>query len=200
MVMMVAPFVRALHALRAKESVRTITLRGKWRSRSRTRVLLTSAKGVPFTQVLAERYTRTVDRLIILCGHYEGVDERVAQYLADDEVSIGPYVLTGGELPALVIADAVTRLIPGVLGAAESLREESFQATNAKRRAIGPLLRSPVSGLRSPVSLEYPHYTRPADFSPRPGIHWRVPDVLMSGDHAAIVAWRAAHRRDAGSH
>ena len=101
--------------------------------------------------------------LVLVCGHYEGVDERVREHAVDQEISIGDYVLSGGELPALVVLDAVTRLLPGVLGSAESLEEESFRA-----------------GV-----LEYPHYTRPAEFR-----GWRVPDVLLSGHHAAIAAWR----------
>ena len=103
------------------------------------------------------------DHLILICGRYEGVDERVSEHLVDDEISIGDYVMAGGELPALVLIEAVTRHVPGVLGNAESLGAESH-----------------VEGL-----LEYPHYTRPADFR-----GWQVPDVLLSGDHAAIERWR----------
>ena len=101
--------------------------------------------------------------LILVCGRFEGVDERVAEHLADAEVSIGDYVLAGGELPALVVIEAVSRLVPGVLGNAESLETESH-----------------AEGL-----LEYPQYTRPADYR-----GWRVPDVLLSGDHGAVARWR----------
>lgn len=101
--------------------------------------------------------------LILVCGRFEGVDERVVQHLADEEVSIGDYVLAGGELPALVVIEAVSRLVPGVLGNAESLASESH-----------------AEGL-----LEYPQYTRPADFR-----GWAVPDVLLSGDHGAVARWR----------
>jgi tRNA (guanine37-N1)-methyltransferase len=101
--------------------------------------------------------------LALICGHYEGVDERVREHLVDDEISIGDYVLTGGELPALVLVDAVARLIPGVLGKAESAEEESFR-----------------DGL-----LEYPQYTRPEEYR-----GWRVPEVLLSGHHAMIARWR----------
>lgn len=181
MVMMVGPFFRCLTALRAK-TPRTTIGRGAWKSKPGTRVLLMSAKGAPFTQRDAERYAQRYDRLVLLCGRYEGVDERVATHLADEEVSVGPYVLTGGELPALTVADAVVRLIPGVLGDAESLREESHAPAT---------LPAPLS---APSSLEYPHYTRPADFSPKPGIHWRVPQELLSGDHAAIAAWRTSQQ------
>ncbi|MDO8425325.1 MAG: tRNA (guanosine(37)-N1)-methyltransferase TrmD [bacterium] len=177
MVMQVEPFFRCLQTLRAKQPMATIT-RGRWKSKPKTRVLLMSAKGAPFTQRDAERYAKKYDRLVMLCGRYEGVDERVAQYLADEEVSVGPYVLTGGELPALTIADAVTRLIPGVLGKEESLAEESYTASTLH------------SQRSTPHSLEYPHYTRPADFSPKHGVHWRVPKALLTGNHASIEAWR----------
>ncbi len=103
------------------------------------------------------------DQLILLCGHYEGVDERVIEHFIDEEVSIGDYVLTGGEFPAMVFIDAVARLIPGVLGAEESLKDESFSL---------PL-------------LEYPHYTRPPEFRGH-----KVPDILLSGDHQKIERWR----------
>ena len=101
--------------------------------------------------------------LVLVCGRFEGVDERVAEHLVDEEISIGDYVLAGGELPALVVVEAVSRLVPGVLGNAESLESESHAA-----------------GL-----LEYPQYTRPAEFR-----GWSVPDVLLSGDHGAIARWR----------
>ncbi|MBI4433163.1 tRNA (guanosine(37)-N1)-methyltransferase TrmD [Candidatus Uhrbacteria bacterium] len=188
MVLQVGPFFRALRKLRA------IDAQGKRTSRS-TRILLTSAKGTLFTQRDAERYQQKFDRLIILCGHYEGVDERVAQHLADEEVSIGPYVLTGGELPALIIADAVTRLIPGVLGNAESPIEESFKLQTASQRGDAPHSDLPLEAWSLP--REHPQYTRPEIFLPnpkRPRIAWRVPDVLLSGDHAKIAAWRAAQQ------
>jgi tRNA (guanine37-N1)-methyltransferase len=127
-------------------------------------VLVTAAQGRRFDQAYANELSRAC-HLVIICGHYEGIDARVAQLSDAVEVSIGDYVLTGGELPAMVIVDAVARLIPGVLGAAESLVEES----------IG-------SGL-----LEYPQYTRPADVR---GVD--VPSILLSGDHAAIARWRRA--------
>jgi tRNA (guanine37-N1)-methyltransferase len=106
-----------------------------------------------------------VEHLILLCGRYEGVDERVREHLADDEISIGDYVLTGGELPALVVTDAVVRLLPGALGDEEAPGKDSFGA-----------------GL-----LEGPHYTRPEEFR-----GWRVPEALLSGDHARIARWRRA--------
>ncbi len=125
-------------------------------------VILLTPQGRLFSQQIA-RELSGYSHLVLICGHYEGVDERVREHLATDEISIGDYVLTGGEVPAMVVIDAVVRLIPGVLGSEES-----------------PLDDSHVSGL-----LEYPQYTRPADFR-----GWQVPDVLLSGDHARIARWR----------
>jgi len=127
-----------------------------------SRIVLLSPQGKVFDQGLAAELA-SVSRLVLLCGRYEGVDERVGEHLVDDEISIGDYVLTGGELPALVIADAVVRLLPGALG------DENASARD-----------SHADGL-----LEGPHYTRPAEYR-----GWEVPAVLRSGDHAKIVAWR----------
>jgi len=129
---------------------------------SSTPVILLTPQGRPFTQAVA-RELADRPRLALLCGRYEGVDERVRQGLATDEISIGDYVVTGGELPALVVIDAVARCLPGVLGDEDGALDDSH-----------------ASGL-----LEYPHYTRPPDFEGR-----RVPEVLLSGDHARIAAWR----------
>ena len=126
------------------------------------RVVLMTPQGVPFTQQIA-RELAAEQHLIVLCGHYEGFDERIRQHLATDEISIGDYVVTGGELPALVLIDAVARLIPGVLGNESSLGDETFEHD----------------------LLEYPQYTRPAAFR-----GWSVPDVLLSGHHAEIARWR----------
>jgi tRNA (guanine37-N1)-methyltransferase len=136
-------------------AVEAVRRQGSW-------VVLMSAQGRVFSQRIADEYSRQ-SHLILLCGHYEGFDERVIDHLVDDEISIGDYVLTGGELAAMVVCDAVVRLIPGVLGAEESSQEESFQ-----------------EGL-----LEYPHYTRPPEFRGRP-----VPEILLSGNHAKIAEWR----------
>jgi len=127
-----------------------------------TRVVLTSPSGSVFNQGMARRWSQ-VPHLIFICGSYEGYDERIRQHLADEDVSIGDFVLTNGALPAMVMIDAVTRLIPGALGDDESAQDESFS-----------------DGL-----LEYPHYTRPAEFR-----GWTVPDVLLSGNHAQISRWR----------
>ncbi len=126
------------------------------------RVVLLSPQGRLLRQPIVEELA-AVPRLLLICGHYEGVDERVRQHLADDEISIGDYVLTGGEIPAMVVVDAALRLQPGVLHGIDSVAEESH-----------------TSGL-----LEYPHYTRPADFR-----GWPVPEVLRSGDHGAVAKWR----------
>ena len=132
-------------------------------AREKTRVILMSPSGRPFTQAIA-RELAGLDDLLFVTGHYEGFDERIREQLADDELSIGDYVLTNGALPVMVVVDAVTRLLPGVLGDDESSSDESF----------------------SGAQLEYPHYTRPAEFR---GL--KVPDVLLSGNHAEIAKWRA---------
>ena len=127
-----------------------------------TLVLMTSPSGEPFNQKMAHEFAAK-EHILIICGHYEGVDERVREALVDREVSIGDYVLTSGNLPAMVMVDAVTRLLPGALGSPESDVDESFE-----------------NGL-----LEYPQYTRPIDFEGH-----TVPQVLLSGDHAKIEKWR----------
>ncbi len=150
MVLKPEPLFRAVEALRTPES----------------RVVLLCPQGETLTQGVAARLA-TVAHLVLLCGHYEGVDERVRTHLADEELSIGDYVLTGGELPALVVMDAVSRLLPGVLGDATGPAQDSFAAGR----------------------LDHPQYTRPAEFR---GLG--VPDVLLSGDHGRIARWR---RREA---
>ena len=149
MVMKVEPLDEAIAGLRRN-------------AQGTVRVILMSPQGRRLDQRVVEELARE-SHLALICGHYEGVDERVREHLVDDEISIGDYVLTGGELPALVLVDAVARLIPGVLGKAESAEEESFR-----------------DGL-----LEYPQYTRPEDYR-----GWRVPEVLLSGHHAMIARWR----------
>jgi len=163
MVMAVEPFFRALRFLKALKGSRA---RG-------TRVILMSAKGKRFMHADAVRLAKC-RRLVLLCGRYEGVDERVAKHLCDEEISIGDFVLTGGELPAMMIVDAVARHIPGVLGKAESLAEESHSEEGV---------------------TEYPQYTRPEVFVPKKGKKWAVPEILLSGDHKKIAAW---HRKEQG--
>ena len=132
-------------------------------AREKTRVILLTPGGRMFNQSIARELTQ-YEHLLLVCGSYEGFDDRVREHLADDELSIGDYVLTNGALPAMVVIDAVTRLLPGVLGDDESSHDESF----------------------SRGWLEYPHYTRPADFR-----GMKVPEVLLSGNHAEIARWRA---------
>jgi tRNA (guanine37-N1)-methyltransferase len=155
------------------------------RDTARESVILLSAQGQRFTQSTARRLV-TLDRLVLICGRYEGVDERVPQLLCDLELSVGDFVLSGGELGAAVVIDAVVRLIPGVLGHADSSRFESFgegddPSSSAHLTPDGvPRSTHGAGGL-----LDYPHYTRPADFRGVP-----IPDVLAGGDHAAIRLWR----------
>ncbi len=155
MVMMVEPIFKAVTKLKVKSQ--------------KLKVILFSPKGKKFDQKMAKRFSK-LDRLIMICGRYEGVDERVAKYIADEEVSVGDYVLTGGEIPVMIVVDAVTRLIPGVI-ALESLKEESFGLRKSQYLAN--------------CQYEYPQYTRPEKF-----LKWSVPKVLLSGNHKKIEEWR----------
>jgi tRNA (guanine37-N1)-methyltransferase len=147
MILMVEPLYKALRDLKSKNS----------------KVILMSPSGQTFNQKTAENLGKE-KHLIFICGHYEGVDERVRKYLVDEEISIGDYVLTGGELPAMIIIDSLTRLIPMVLKKTEAIKEESFGYAKL---------------------LEYPQYTRPADFK-----GWEVPEILLSGNHQKIKEWQ----------
>lgn len=158
MILMVEPVFEALKKLK-----KPITNR-------QSRIILLTPQGKLFTQKKAKKMAK-FDHLILIAGHYEGFDERIRDHLVDEEVSIGDYVLTGGELAAMVITDAVVRLIPGVLEP-EATKHESFLTRKAK------------NGTKQTL-LDYPTYTRPADFK-----GWKVPDVLLSGDHAEIEKWR----------
>ena len=146
MVMKIEPIDQALSEIRCPDS----------------KVIIMSPQGRPFSDQVARELALETD-LIFLCGHYEGIDQRVADHLVDDEISIGDYVLTSGVLPALVITDAVVRLIPGVLGDDQSAEQDSF-----------------AEGI-----LDHPHFTRPSEYK-----GWKVPDVLLSGNHKAIAEWR----------
>jgi tRNA (guanine37-N1)-methyltransferase len=130
---------------------------------AKTRVILFSSKGKQYKQVDAKRLKK-YENIVMICGRYEGVDERVAKYLADEEISIGEYVLTGGEIPAMVVADSIARLLPGVLGNENSAKNESFSKKDY---------------------LEHPQYTKPAEFQ-----GWKVPKVLLGGNHKEIEEWR----------
>ena len=158
----------------------------------KTAIVLMSAAGTLFRQETARRYAQ-LDRIVLLCGRYEGVDERVAEHLATEEISVGDYVLSGGELPAMLIIDAVTRLVPGALGNEASSQNESFSAnisssddsSSGRARHAVPLQAD--SSPASQLLLDFPHYTRPADFR-----GWKVPEVLIGGNHAEVANWRRA--------
>lgn len=154
MVLKVAPIYRAVQDLSKEDST----------------VILTSARGERFSQSVAREWSLK-SHLIIIAGHYEGVDERVHQYIVDKKVSIGNYILTGGELPALVVTDAVTRLVPGVLGEPASLKNDLREEASVS-------------------AVSYPVYTRPEHFEVDSGETWEVPKVLLSGNHAEVERWR----------
>lgn len=174
MVMKIEPIDRALENLRSKNEDSNFSKdqqtansfhdpNGTQHKSQNTRVILTSAKGKPFTQKMAQEYA-LLDELVIICGHYEGVDERVAEHLIDEEVRIGDYVMTGGEPAAIVIVDAVSRLLPNVLGNEASPINESHS---------------------KPGYLEHPQYTRPEEYK-----GWKVPEILLTGHHKKIEEWR----------
>ncbi len=151
----------------------------------KTAIVLTSAAGKLFTQERARRYAE-FERMILICGRYEGVDERVADHLATEEISIGDFVLSGGELAAALIVDAVTRLLPGALGNEASSQNESFSEVGGggewTEERAGTACRAPTN-----VLLDFPHYTRPAEFR-----GWSVPEVLVGGNHSEVAKWRRA--------
>ena len=163
MLLKVEPIYRALKELKALKAS----------AKKRPYVILLSPRGTRFTQRVAERLVKH-DRIVFLCGRYEGVDQRVTDHLVDEEISVGDYVLTGGELPAMTILDAVSRLVPGVVGKEASIVEESHSSEGF---------------------IEHPQYTRPERFSPKKGVHWDVPDILLSGDHKKIAEWRLKHSK-----
>jgi len=165
MVMKIEPIYRALQALKG--------VGGRVSGSGKGRTALLSARGKQFDQRVAETYAK-LETLTLICGRYEGVDQRVADHLCDEELSIGPYVLSGGEVAAMVVIETVARLLPKFLGNPESLTEESFGNWKLE---IGN-------------SVEYPQCTKPEDFH-----GWKVPDVLLSGDHAKIEQWRKKHSR-----
>lgn len=158
MVMKPDPFYKAVLDIGATNDLSEV--------RSKSRIILFTPRGVTLNQNLVEQFSEE-EHIIMLCGRYEGIDERVHENIATDEISLGDFVLAGGEIPAMALTEAVVRLKPGVLGAEESLGEESF-----------------IGGL-----LEYPQYTRPPEF-----MGWKVPDVLLSGHHGEIARWRRRQR------
>jgi tRNA (guanine37-N1)-methyltransferase len=178
MVLKAEPLAEALASL----GVRSKAERKSEQTETRTCVILLSAQGRRFTQAVA-RELATLDRIVLICGRYEGVDERINELYCDMELSIGDYVLSGGELAAAVVVDATMRLIPGVLGNEASGEFESFGITDAEITSDAegvPRSQHGAGGL-----LDYPHFTRPAEFS---GL--RAPEVLMNGDHLQIRRWR----------
>lgn len=166
MVMKIEPIDRALSAIQQEHKT----------PKANRKTIVLAARGQQFTQAKALEYSK-LDELTLICGRYEGIDQRVADYLADEEISVGPYVLNGGEVAAMVVIEAVARLIPGVIGNPGSLVEESH-SQNWK-----PQNNDQITG------TEYPQYTKPVEYK-----GWRVPEVLLSGNHEEIRKWREEHR------
>lgn len=160
MLLKIEPIYEALKDIRTKNK------------EQRTKVILLDAGGTKFTQAKARELSQ-LDHLVLICGRYEGVDHRVREHLIDEEISIGDYVLTGAEIPAMVIADSITRLLPGVLTKEEATELESFPTKMESGK------------WKMENLVEHPQYTRPADFN-----GWKVPEVLISGDHKKIEAWK----------
>ncbi len=155
MVLKVKPIFKAVSALKNRK----------------TKIILFTPRGKKFNQKMASKFSK-LDQLILICGRYEGVDERIAKYIADEKVSIGDYDLMGGALAAMVVIETVARLIPGVIGKPQLLKERI-----TKQKGF----------------IEYPQYTRPEVFSPKKGVKWKVPKVLLSGHHKKIQDWRQKH-------
>jgi len=165
MVMKVEPIYRAVSSLKSKNK------------KQKAKIILFTPRGKKFNQQLVHKLSK-LDRIIMICGRYEGVDERVAKYIADLELSIGDYDLMGGELAALVVIETIARLIPGVVGKTDFLKQRI----------------APNKGF-----FEYPQYTQPAVFEPKPGVKWHVPKILLSGHHQKIEEWRKKHGKIIGS-
>ncbi|MBW6440507.1 tRNA (guanosine(37)-N1)-methyltransferase TrmD [Patescibacteria group bacterium] len=167
MVLKLEPIYNALR------DISVINVDGKRKkTHSKTRIFLMSAKGAIYNQKTASCLA-DLDRIVLICGRYEGVDERVKENLIDGEISIGKYILMGGELASMIIVDSVSRLVEGVLGNEKSLESESYS-----------------NGL-----VEHPHYTKPESFLVKKGLSWKVPDVLLSGNHRKIEEWRKKHSK-----
>lgn len=199
MVMKPDPIYKALKSIDAipfskangLEKVKKI-FTGKLSKKKRT--VLLSPRGRQFNQRIAEEWS-TYQEITFVCGRYEGIDQRVVDHMIDEEISIGPYVLAGGELGAMIIIEAVSRLIPGVLGNPESIVEETYgsQPAFAKKLRAGKKSDGIMELTDLEASAEYPQYTKPMDF-----LGWKVPDILLGGDHKKIEAWRRgkSERRD----
>ena len=160
MVLKVEPIYKAIQSLKKKKE-------------KKTKIILFSPRGKKFNQKMATRFSK-LDRLILISGRYEGVDERIAKHIVDEEISIGDYVLMGGDLPALVLIETISRLVPNVIGKPELLKQRI-----TKDKGF----------------IEYPQYTRPEVFSPKKGMSWSIPKVLLCGDHKKIEDWRKKHSK-----
>ncbi len=168
MVMKIEPIYRAVKEIKRRAE----------KNKEKTRIILFSPRGKRFSQRMAYKFSK-YDRLIMICGRYEGVDERVAKYIADEVISIGDYVLMGGELPAMVVLETVARFVPGVIGNSKFLGK---RIVLKKGRGGGDF-------------AEYVQYTRPEVFEPEKGVKWRVPKILLSGDHKKIEEWHEKNKK-----
>ena len=168
MLLKVEPIWRCVETIKRKIKGPSSAKASAGKKNRKVRIILFSVKGQRYDQTQVKRLKKYTD-IILICGRYEGVDERIAKYMADEEISIGEYILTGGEIPAMAVVDSITRLIPGVLGNIESPKDESFSKKNY---------------------LEHPHYTKPADFH-----GWKVPGVLLGGNHSEIEKWRKKYSK-----
>ncbi len=171
MVMKIEPIFKAVTALK-KSKIQNPNVKCQ-----KIKTILFTPRGKKFNQKTAYQLSKN-DQLILICGRYEGIDERVAK-IADMELSIGDYVLMGGELPAMVVVETIARLIPGIIGKPELLKERIPKKRGRAGRGF----------------IEYPQYTRPEVFSPKKGVSWKAPKVLLSGDHKKITEWRKKHRK-----
>lgn len=158
MVLMIEPIYKALKFIKAKKG------------QKQEKIILMSPRGNLYNQAKAIKLAG-LKRLVFICGHYEGADQRISDYLIDEEISIGDYILTGGEIPTMVIVDSLTRLIPGVLSKQDAYKKETFQKIKHLNKKV--------------KILEYPQYTRPEKF-----LNWQVPKILLSGNHQKIEIWR----------
>lgn len=184
MVLKIEPIYRAVQFLRSKKLqiknlrfTENLVPRSARNKNYKLKTILFTPRGKKFDQKIAYQLSK-LDKIIMICGRYEGVDERVAQKLADMELSIGEYDLMGGELPAMIVIETVSRLVPGVLGKEELLKERI-----TKEKGF----------------IEYPHYTRPEVFTPKKGIKWVVPKILLSGHHKKIGEWREKRKKEVGN-
>jgi tRNA (guanine37-N1)-methyltransferase len=169
MILKVDVLYNAIEKLTGKGAINRVQKNIKVWKKEKHRVVLLDPAGKTFNQKKAKELSK-LDYLMLICGHYEGVDQRVKEHLVDEAISIGDYVLTGGEIPAMVLVDATVRLIPGVLKKSEAVSDESFQPSTSRNKGL---------------VLEYPQYTRPPEF-----LGWKVPEILLSGNHKEIEKWK----------